>query len=120
MARVLPAFNRRVALDASPATLRKVISRMGRVVAGDPPDAAFACSSGRTAPFPMLFQQHVEKTLPVAEIRALKPVKRIHQIDQAALRGQIENAERSGNFESLIQGGRGLTVNDENQIGPEG
>jgi hypothetical protein len=67
------------------------------------------------------FQQRVQKSLPVAEIRALEPVKHIHQINQAAFRGQIENAERSGDFEPIIQGGcRAFAVIDENEIGPEG
>ena len=51
-----------------------------------------------TASFSVLFQQRAEKSLPVAEIRAFKSVKHIYQIDQATIRGQIENAERSGDF----------------------
>jgi hypothetical protein len=89
MAPVFPAFNRRVALDTSSAPPHRAISGIGRLLgeAGNPPEAVFARSSGLTASIPVLFQQHVEKSLPVAEIRALKPVKRIHQVNQAAFRG---------------------------------
>jgi hypothetical protein len=69
----------------------------------------------------VLFQQRVEKVLPVAEIRAFQPIKGIHQVNQAALCGQIENAKRSGDFESHTQcDGRAFAVIDEDEIGLEG
>jgi hypothetical protein len=63
---------------------------------------------------PVFFQQHVEQFRPISEIGVLQLIQRIHQIDQAAFRGQIENTQRSSNFEPFIKSnGRTFTVIDE-------
>jgi hypothetical protein len=68
----------------------------------------------------MLLEQHIEEFFPSAEIRIPEARERVGHVDHATMGSEIENAERSGDFESLAaRNCRAPAVIDENEVGSE-
>jgi hypothetical protein len=68
----------------------------------------------------VFFQQRVEDFLGIAEIRSLKPPEGLRQVNQAALRREIKNAQRARYAESFATSHRhALAIIHEQQIGTE-
>jgi hypothetical protein len=66
----------------------------------------------------MLLEQSIEEFLPPAEIRIPEACERLGHVDHAAIGSEIENSERSGDFESFVaRHCRATAVIDENEIG---